>query len=104
MANSASGMSVDDECKLGFLELKAKRNYRFITFKIEEKIQQSGENYEDFTASLPENECRYAVYDFDFTTKENCRKSKIFYILFEEDNYTMFGSMFRYWIQEKNIF
>ncbi|KAK4478899.1 hypothetical protein RD792_014406 [Penstemon davidsonii] len=40
-ANSASGMSVDDECKLRFLELKAKRNYRFIIFKIEEKIQQA---------------------------------------------------------------
>ncbi|KAK6137500.1 hypothetical protein DH2020_028753 [Rehmannia glutinosa] len=33
-------MSVDDECKLRFLELKAKRNYRFIIFKIEEKIQR----------------------------------------------------------------
>ncbi|KAG8374917.1 hypothetical protein BUALT_Bualt10G0045500 [Buddleja alternifolia] len=93
MANSASGMSVDDECKLRFLELKAKRNFRFIIFKIEEKIQQviveklgqPAENYDDFAASLPENECRYAVYDFDFTTKENCQKSKIFFIAWSPD-------------------
>ncbi|KAL6496762.1 actin depolymerizing factor, cofilin [Orobanche hederae] len=88
MANGASGMSVDEECKLRFLELKAKRNYRFIIFKIEEKIQQvvieklgqPGQTYNDFAASLPDNECRYAVYDFDFTTNENCQKSKIFFI------------------------
>lgn len=79
---------MNDECKLKFLELKAKRSYRFIVFKIEEKIQQvtveklgePNESYEDFTASLPANECRYAVYDFDFTTEENCQKSKIFFI------------------------
>ncbi|KAL6610347.1 hypothetical protein ACP70R_040316 [Stipagrostis hirtigluma subsp. patula] len=33
-------MAVNDECKLKFLELKAKRTYRYITFKIEEKQKQ----------------------------------------------------------------
>ncbi|XP_022777260.1 actin-depolymerizing factor 1-like [Durio zibethinus] len=93
MANSASGMAVNDECKLRFLELKAKRSYRFIVFKIEEKIQQvvveklgePNDSYEDLSASLPSNECRYAVYDFDFTTDENCQKSKIFFIAWSPD-------------------
>ncbi|KAA8516030.1 hypothetical protein F0562_019209 [Nyssa sinensis] len=93
MANSASGMAVDDECKLKFLELKAKRNHRFIVFKIDEKIQQVAvekvggpeETYEDFANSLPADECRYAVYDFDFTTAENCQKSKIFFIAWAPD-------------------
>ena len=85
-ANAASGMAVDDECKLKFLELKAKRSYRFIVYKIEQqqvvvdKLGEPNESYEDFTASFPDNECRYAVYDFDFTTAENCQKSKIFFI------------------------
>ncbi|XVF52876.1 hypothetical protein PTKIN_Ptkin05aG0053800 [Pterospermum kingtungense] len=86
-------MAVHDECKMKFLELKAKRSYRFIVFKIEEKIQQvvvekvgvPGESYEDLSASLPANECRYAVYDFDFTTDENCQKSKIFFIAWSPD-------------------
>lgn len=79
-------MAVQDECKLKFLELKAKRNYRYIVFKIEnqqvvvEKLGNPQDNYDDFTASLPENECRYAVYDFDFTTNENCQKSKIYFV------------------------
>ncbi|KVI04709.1 actin-depolymerizing factor 7 [Cynara cardunculus var. scolymus] len=91
MANAASGMAVDDECKLKFLDLKTKRNYRFIIFKIEEqqviveKVGSPDESYEDFTNSLPNNECRYAVFDFDFITDENCQKSKIFFIAWSPD-------------------
>ncbi|KAK5804532.1 hypothetical protein PVK06_032183 [Gossypium arboreum] len=91
LANAASGMAVDDECKLKFLELKAKRNYRFIVFKIQEqqvvveKVGSPQETYEDFTAALPADECRYAVFDFDFTTDENCQKSKIFFIAWSPD-------------------
>lgn len=81
-------MAVNDECKLKFLDLKAKRTYRFIVFKIDETLKQvivdklgePTQSYEDFTASMPANECRYAIYDFDFVTVENCQKSKIFFI------------------------
>ncbi|CAN4116920.1 unnamed protein product [Withania somnifera] len=93
MANAASGMAVHDDCKLRFLELKAKRTHRFVVFKIEEKqkqvvVEKVGEptqSYEDFTACLPDNECRYAVYDFDFVTAENCQKSRIFFIAWSPD-------------------
>ncbi|XP_021844303.1 actin-depolymerizing factor 7 isoform X1 [Spinacia oleracea] len=91
MANAASGMAVDDECKLKFHELKAKRSYRFITFRIDgqqvvvDKYGSPEESYEDFTNSLPADECRYAVFDFDFTTDENCQKSKIFFIAWSPD-------------------
>ncbi|KAL8172484.1 hypothetical protein V2J09_024288 [Rumex salicifolius] len=92
-ANAASGMAVDDECKLKFLELKSKRNYRFIVFKIEEKVQKvvveklggPDESYDDFTSSLPADECRYCVFDYDFTTDEHCQKSKIFFIAWSPD-------------------
>ncbi|KAH6809656.1 actin depolymerizing factor 7 [Perilla frutescens var. frutescens] len=85
VANAASGMAVDDECKLKFLELK-KRNYRYITFKIDDqqvvvdKLGSPEDCYDKFTSSLPADECRYAVYDFDFTTDEKCQKSKIIFV------------------------
>ncbi|CAD6334852.1 unnamed protein product [Miscanthus lutarioriparius] len=93
MANAASGMAVDDDCKRRFLELKAKRTHRFIIYKIDEKkkmvvVEQVGEpvlNYDDFAASLPTNECRYAIFDYDFITEENCQKSKIFFIAWSPD-------------------
>ncbi|KAK3135356.1 hypothetical protein QOZ80_5BG0417960 [Eleusine coracana subsp. coracana] len=86
-------MAVNDECKLKFLELKAKRTYRYITFRIEEKQKQvivdklgtPTMSYEEFTATLPDNECRYAIYDFDFVTAEGCQKSKIFFIAWSPD-------------------
>ncbi|KAI8027073.1 Actin-depolymerizing factor 10 [Camellia lanceoleosa] len=92
---------VNNECKLKFLELKTKRNYRFIVFKIDETIQQvkveklgsPEETYEDFTNNLPADECRYAVFDLDFTTNENCQKSKIFFIAWAPDTSRIRGKM-----------
>lgn len=86
-------MAVHDDCKLRFLDLKAKRTFRFVVFKIEEKqkqvvVEKVGEpalSYDDFAASLPADECRYAVYDFDFVTAENCQKSKIIFIAWSPD-------------------
>ncbi|GFP93006.1 actin-depolymerizing factor, partial [Phtheirospermum japonicum] len=92
-ANAVSGIAVGDECKLTFLDLKAKRNHRYIVFKIDEGTQKvtveksggSSETYDDFCKSLPDGDCRYAVFDYDFTTDENCRKSKIFFIAWSPD-------------------
>lgn len=81
-------MGVADHSKATFLELQRKKIHRYVIFKIDEKkkevvVEKTGgpaESYDDFTASLPENDCRYAVYDFDFVTSENCQKSKIFFV------------------------
>ncbi|KAG6552884.1 hypothetical protein Mapa_005539 [Marchantia paleacea] len=93
MANASSGMTASDECKLKFMELKRKKTHRFIIFKIDEKVQQivvekaggPEESYEAFAACLPEQDCRYGVYDFDFVTEDNCQKSKIFFISWSPD-------------------
>ncbi|KDP26540.1 hypothetical protein JCGZ_17698 [Jatropha curcas] len=86
--NATSGMGVADHSINTFLELQRKKVHRYVVFRIDEKkkevvVEKTGgpaESYEDFAASLPENDCRYAVYDFDFVTSENCQKSKIFFI------------------------
>uniref|UniRef100_I1LJ13 ADF-H domain-containing protein n=1 Tax=Glycine max TaxID=3847 RepID=I1LJ13_SOYBN len=81
-------MWVTDECKNSFMEMKWKKVHRYIVFKIDEKsrlvtvdkVGGPGESYGDLAASLPDDDCRYAVFDFDFVTVDNCRKSKIFFI------------------------
>lgn len=81
-------MGVADHSKTTFMELKQKKVHRYVIFKVDEKkrevvVEKTGgpaESYDDFAASLPENDCRYAVFDFDFVTSENCQKSKIFFI------------------------
>ncbi|CAL9061875.1 actin-depolymerizing factor 11 [Musa acuminata AAA Group] len=87
-SNASSGMGVAEDCRDTFVELQRKKTHRYVIFKIDEKrkqviVEKTGdatESYDDFMASLPENDCRYAVYDFDFVTEENCQKSKIFFI------------------------
>lgn len=79
---------MSDECKLRFLELKAKRNHRYLVFKIDESVQQvvvekvggQTETHDDFANSMPPSECRYAVFDYDWTTDENVQKSRIFFV------------------------
>lgn len=56
------------------MELKLRKKYRYIIYKLNddntaiviEKKVESCLNYEDFLAELPEDDCRYAVYDFEF--------------------------------------
>lgn len=81
-------MWVTDECKNSYMDMKWKKVHRYIVFKIDEKsrlvtvdkVGGPGENYEDLAAALPKDDCRYAVFDFDFVTVDNCKKSKIFFI------------------------
>ncbi|CAA0363338.1 unnamed protein product [Arabidopsis thaliana] len=85
---ATTGMRVTDECTSSFMDMKWKKVHRYIVFKIEEKSRKvtvdkvggAGESYHDLAASLPLDDCRYAVFDFDFVTVDNCRKSKIFFI------------------------
>ncbi|KAM3248635.1 actin-depolymerizing factor-like isoform X2 [Capsicum annuum] len=86
--DASSGMGVADHGKNAFLELKRKQVHRYVIIKIDENkkevvVEKTGnptEIFDDFTASLAENDCRYAVYDFDFVTSENFQKSKIFFV------------------------
>ncbi|PWA43196.1 ADF/Cofilin/Destrin, ADF-H/Gelsolin-like domain protein [Artemisia annua] len=73
--NASSGMGIADHCKGTFLELHRKKAHR-----------SPSESYEDFRSALPENDCRYAVYDFDFVTSDNCQKSKIFFIAWSPES------------------
>ncbi|XP_049360938.1 actin-depolymerizing factor-like [Solanum verrucosum] len=85
--NASSGMGVADQSKATYMELQRKKVHRYVIFMIDEKknevvVEKTGgpaESYDDFTAALPENDCRYAVYDYDFVTPDNCQKSKIFF-------------------------
>lgn len=100
--NATSGMGVAEESKTKFHELQRKKNHRYVVFKIDESkkevvVEKTGnpaESYDDFVASLPDNDCRYAVYDFDFVTSENCQKSKIFFVAWLVSFISLLGNIF----------
>ncbi|EMS65284.1 Actin-depolymerizing factor 10 [Triticum urartu] len=92
--NSPAWIDVPERSKSAFMELKRRKVHRYVIFKIDdsteevvvEKTGAPGESYDDFTASLPVDDCRYAVYDLDFVSDDNCRKSKIFFISWSPDD------------------
>ncbi|CAL4936765.1 unnamed protein product [Urochloa decumbens] len=96
MANAASGVAVADECVARFQELRTARAHRFVVFKIDDSLQRAvvdkvgarDAGFDDLTASLPADDCRYAVYDHDFTVGDataqgaggEAPRSKIFFV------------------------
>nr|ACG25211.1 actin-depolymerizing factor 5 [Zea mays] len=86
--HATDGMNVKEECQRWFMEMKWKKVHRFVVYKIDERsravlvdnVGGPGEGYEELVAALPGDNCRYAVFYFDFVTVDNCQKSKIFFI------------------------
>lgn len=85
---ATTGMEVLDECKSSFMDMKWKKKARYVVYKIDEKsktikvdkIGCPGQGHESLAADLPDDDCRYAVLDFDFVNADHCEKSKIFFI------------------------
>ncbi|KAF8820383.1 actin depolymerizing factor ADF [Cardiosporidium cionae] len=79
----ASGMGVEDNCITVFNEMKIRKTCRWITFAISgEKIaieKQGSGDVTDFQNALPENDCRYGVFD-------SIVKKKIQFVLWSPDN------------------
>ncbi|XP_020162988.1 actin-depolymerizing factor 3 [Aegilops tauschii subsp. strangulata] len=96
MANAVSGVAVSEECVRAFQELRAGRAHRFVVYKMDDAVQRvvvdkvggRDAGFDDLTAALPTADCRYAVYDLDFTIGDATAKgadgeaprSKIFFI------------------------
>jgi len=84
----ASGVGVHDNCITEFDELKLRKNCRFIQYKISDdaksiEIERKGDrdgSYDDFKGGLPENECRYVVYDVEYDTDDGAR-SKLTFVM-----------------------
>merc|ERR1712159_446242 len=88
--SSAAGTGVDDACVLKFKDLKHKRKHKFVIFKIDSSsivVASEGAptaSFDEFVEALPENEPRYAVFDFDYD-KDGCKKSKIMFVTWNPD-------------------
>jgi cofilin len=83
----SSGVTVSDNAINIYQELKLKKKYKFAVFKISadktqidvEKTVDEGD-YDKFIAAVPKDECRYAVYDFDYTTPDGPRNKLLFFV------------------------
>jgi cofilin len=82
---SRSGVVLSADCVPRFEELKLKKQFRYVVYKLNDArtaivVEQVGDGdskYEDFLETLPEEDCRYAVYDFEYQNTEGAPRSKI---------------------------
>ena len=81
-------MAVNDSAVTHFTDLKLKHKYRFVIFSLstdfkEINVESTGEadkDYNEFITSLPKNECRYCVYDFEYDVQDGKRNKILFYV------------------------
>lgn len=77
---------MNEDCIAAFLDLKLKKLSKYIIFSLnKEKTEiitvktSTVQDYDEFLADLPENECRWAVYDFEFEKEDGGRRNKIIF-------------------------
>ncbi|KAF5382629.1 hypothetical protein D9615_003017 [Tricholomella constricta] len=89
----ASGVGVNPQCLTDYQALKLKKTHKYIIFTLSKDVTEivvektsSSQSYEDFVGDLPETECRWAIYDFEFEKEEGGKRSKICFISWSPDD------------------
>jgi len=88
----SSGVGVHESCLEAFQKLKLKKTTKYIIFAInKEKTEiimlkeSTSKEYDEFLADLPENECRWAVYDLEFNVEEGGLRNKLVFYHWSPD-------------------
>ncbi|CAN0212863.1 unnamed protein product [Scytosiphon promiscuus] len=71
---------------------RAPHDNRYFIYKIENDAEivvdtfgDKSKTYDDFTACLPPNECRYGVFDLDYVTRDGRDANKIIFVSWSPD-------------------
>ncbi|KAF3921472.1 Cofilin [Orbilia brochopaga] len=97
---SRSGVAVASECIEKFDELKLGKKLKYVIYKLNdtktqvtvEKDDRGSEGdyekvYEEFIANLPETDCRWAIYDFEYELSSGeGKRNKICFISWSPDD------------------
>ncbi|KAH3764860.1 cofilin [Pelomyxa schiedti] len=90
----ASGVAIDDEVVSVYNELKLKQNKRYIILSFSadarritlETVGERPATWEEFCAKLPKDDCRYAVFDYEFSLGGGeGDRSKLLFVLWAPD-------------------
>jgi cofilin len=92
---SMSGVAVAEDCISVFNKVKLRSSgLQWAVFRVEETegsvlTDATGAaghgDYSAFISALPENECRYAIYDYEYVNSEDCVFNKLVFIIWNPD-------------------
>merc|ERR1711991_807609 len=88
----SSGIDCNDAAVEAFQDLKLKHASSYLIYAITDdwteiqliKAGEKGASYDAFLEELPENECRYAIYDYNFNA-DGRDQSKILFVVWAPD-------------------
>ncbi|KAG8745846.1 cofilin [Ceratobasidium sp. 414] len=88
----SSGVGLNDECLSVFQELKLKKKHTYIIYAMSKDLKEivvhktsESTDYDDFLKDLPEDDCRWAVYDVAYE-KDGGKRNKITFFIWSPDN------------------
>jgi cofilin len=90
----SSGVTAEDECRLEFDQMKIRKTYGYIVYKITDDKKKividckgaPGASFEEFCSKLPDLACRYAVLDVEIDTKSGAKANKLVFVVWSDDN------------------
>lgn len=89
----ASGVGVNPACLEEFQDLKLRKKAKYLIFTLNKDNTEivvdkksDSATYDDFINDLPETECRWAVYDFEFEKEDGGKRNKICFIAWSPDD------------------
>ena len=90
---SMSGISLSQEAVEVFYQMRLKSTYRWVVWKINdaatdvviERLGAPASTYGEFLAALPEDDCRYAVFDYNFVGADGQEHSKLVFVNWAPD-------------------
>ncbi|ODV67295.1 hypothetical protein HYPBUDRAFT_149039 [Hyphopichia burtonii NRRL Y-1933] len=91
---SRSGVAVADESLTAFNDLKLGKKFKFVIFKLNDSKTEivveetsTDSDYDTFLSKLPEADCKYAIYDFEYEIGSGeGKRSRIVFYTWSPDN------------------
>lgn len=93
----ASGVHVEDECKVAFQDVKLGHKYRYVVYSLTDDLKsihvikraELDAEYKDFLEDMKEAEtvgqCRYAIYDVEYQTKDGQPRNKLVFFMWSPE-------------------
>jgi len=90
----ATGIQIDQDVVTEYNEgFKLRNKYRYIVLYYNQSTQSISlektagpdATYSDFLNELPENDCRYVIYKFDYETQDDGKRSKVVFFLWSPE-------------------
>lgn len=83
-----------DDVVTAYQELKLGHTARYVLLRLSDDLTQvivekkagPTATYSQFIADLPKNDCRYAIYDFEYDHKGEGQRSKILFVVWAPDS------------------